>query len=104
MDMRFLPLFMAVIAGGLFFMACSIYRDVSDAGAPPQTPPPFLLPGLAMLIALGFEFANSFPGTANAVATVIYTHTLPRRSSWSGRAAGTSSACWRRPARWRSRC
>jgi phosphate/sulfate permease len=35
---------------------------------------PFLLLGVALLIALGFEFVNGFHGTANAVATVIYTH------------------------------
>jgi inorganic phosphate transporter, PiT family len=33
--------------------------------------------GVALLIALGFEFVNGFHDTANAVATVIYTHSLP---------------------------
>src|SRR5262249_44740415 len=37
---------------------------------------PFLLLGFALLIALGFEFVNGFHDTANAVATVIYTHSL----------------------------
>ena len=32
---------------------------------------------MALLIALGFEFVNGFHDTANAVATVIYTHSLP---------------------------
>jgi PiT family inorganic phosphate transporter len=32
--------------------------------------------GIALLIALGFEFVNGFHDTANAVATVIYTHSL----------------------------
>jgi phosphate/sulfate permease len=32
--------------------------------------------GLALLIAFGFEFINGFHDTANAVTTVIYTHTL----------------------------
>jgi len=42
--------------------------------------------GLALLLALGFEFANGFHDTANAVATVIYTHTLPAVPAviWSG--------------------
>jgi phosphate/sulfate permease len=31
---------------------------------------------LALLMALGFEFVNGFHDTANAVATVIYTHSL----------------------------
>ena len=34
----------------------------------------FLL--LALALALSFEFVNGFHDTANAVATVIYTHTL----------------------------
>ncbi len=38
---------------------------------------PYLLLGVALLIALGFEFVNGFHDTANAVATVIYTHALP---------------------------
>jgi PiT family inorganic phosphate transporter len=37
---------------------------------------PFLLLGLALFIALGFEFVNGFHDTANAVATCIYTHSL----------------------------
>jgi PiT family inorganic phosphate transporter len=38
---------------------------------------PLMLLGLALLIALGFEFVNGFHDTANAVATVIYTNSLP---------------------------
>ena len=39
-----------------------------------------------LLIALGFEFVNGFHDTANAVATVIYTHSLPPMFAvvWSG--------------------
>jgi len=42
--------------------------------------------GVALLLALAFEFANGFHDTANAVATVIYTHTLPAVPAviWSG--------------------
>jgi PiT family inorganic phosphate transporter len=41
---------------------------------------------VALLIALGFEFVNGFHDTANAVATVIYTHSLPAEVAvvWSG--------------------
>lgn len=41
---------------------------------------------MALLIALGFEFVNGFHDTANAVATVIYTHSLPAEVAvvWSG--------------------
>src|SRR6202023_2990518 len=37
---------------------------------------PYILLGIALLIALGFEFVNGFHDTANAVATVIYTNSL----------------------------
>ena len=42
--------------------------------------------GIALLIALGFEFVNGFHDTANAVATVIYTHSMPAEFAviWSG--------------------
>ena len=41
---------------------------------------------LAVGLALGFEFVNGFHDTANAVATVIYTHTLKPTPAvvWSG--------------------
>ena len=86
LDMRAVLIFLAVIAGGLFFMAYSIYSDVSEAGGGPTTIVPFLLLGVAMLIALGFEFVNGFHDTANAVATVIYTHALKPQFAvvWSG--------------------
>jgi len=47
---------------------------------------PFLFLGLALMIALGFEFVNGFHDTANAVATVIYTHSLDPHMAvvWSG--------------------
>ena len=47
---------------------------------------PYILLGVALMIALGFEFVNGFHDTANAVATVIYTHSLPANFAvvWSG--------------------
>jgi PiT family inorganic phosphate transporter len=47
---------------------------------------PYLLLGLALLVALGFEFVNGFHDTADAVATVIYTHSLEPHIAvvWSG--------------------
>jgi inorganic phosphate transporter, PiT family len=85
-DLRAVLLFLAVLGAGLFFMAYSIYSDISEAGASPTTILPFLLLGVAMLIALGFEFVNGFHDTANAVATVIYTHSLKPQVAvvWSG--------------------
>src|ERR1700738_17152 len=87
LDMRGVIAFLAVLAGGLFFMAYSIYHDIADSGAPaPTTILPFILLGVALLIALGFEFVNGFHDTANAVATVIYTHSLAPNYAvvWSG--------------------
>ena len=47
---------------------------------------PYILLFVALLIALGFEFVNGFHDTANAVATVIYTRSLPAHVAvvWSG--------------------
>jgi PiT family inorganic phosphate transporter len=47
---------------------------------------PYLLLGVALLTALAFEFVNGFHDTANAVATVIYTHSLEPHIAvvWSG--------------------
>ena len=41
---------------------------------------------MALVVALGFEFVNGLHDTANAVATVIYTHSLPANVAvlWSG--------------------
>ena len=36
----------------------------------------YIVLGFALLIALGVDFVNGFHDTANAVATVIYTHSL----------------------------
>ena len=47
---------------------------------------PYVLLIVALFIALGFEFVNGFHDTANAVATVIYTHSLEPNIAvvWSG--------------------
>jgi PiT family inorganic phosphate transporter len=76
----------AIMALGLFFTAYSIHKDLTAAGTPVTSYLPFLLLGVALLIALGFEFVNGFHDTANAVATVIYTHSLapPIAVVWSG--------------------
>jgi len=88
LDIRLALILLAVLALGLFYMAYSIRSDLSASGGGPTTILPFLLLGVALLIALGFEFVNGFHDTANAVATVIYTHALPAQVAvvWSG--------CW----------
>ena len=77
--------FLVVLVGGLGFAATSVMHDVTGIGEPLAVGA-FLLLGLALLIALGFEFVNGFHDTANAVATVIYTHSLPPLVAvvWSG--------------------
>src|ERR1700731_2274202 len=86
MGIRTILIFLAIMALGLFFAAYNVYRDISAAGTTVTSILPFLLLGVAMLIALGFEFVNGFHDTANAVATVIYTHSLQPQIAviWSG--------------------
>src|SRR3981189_2582019 len=81
-----LILFFGILAAGLLFVAYSIYADVEATGVKVTTYLPYLLLLVALLIALGFEFVNGFHDTANAVATVIYTHSLPAEFAvmWSG--------------------
>src|SRR5262249_57604108 len=76
-DQLTIIIFLGIVGGGLLFVAYSLYGDVSDAGAKVTTYLPYLMLFVALLIALGFEFVNGFHDTANAVATVIYTHSLP---------------------------
>jgi len=72
------------LALGIGYVALHVVRDLADVRLPNVLP--FVLLGLALLVALGFEFVNGFHDTANAVATVIYTHTLsaPIAVAWSG--------------------
>src|SRR5262252_9263670 len=67
-------LFMGVLGAALLFVAYSIYSDVDATGTRVTSFVPFIMLFVALLIALGFEFVNGFHDTANAVATVIYTH------------------------------
>jgi PiT family inorganic phosphate transporter len=78
--------FVALLAVGLLFSGYSLVHDITDAGPRVTTYVPFILLGVALFIALGFEFVNGFHDTANAVATVIYTHSLPPNFAvvWSG--------------------
>ncbi|MGA3160454.1 MAG: inorganic phosphate transporter [Terracidiphilus sp.] len=69
-----LTLFLAVVAGGLCFIAFHVARDMKAVTVTSIWP--YMLLALALLIALSFEFANGFLDTANAVAMVIYTHSL----------------------------
>ena len=79
-------LYMGVVAAALLFVAYSIYSDIDATGTRVTSYMPYLLLFVALLIALGFEFVNGFHDTANAVATVIYTRSLPANIAvvWSG--------------------
>ncbi|MFT8719512.1 inorganic phosphate transporter [Acetobacter sp.] len=79
-------MFFAVLIGALGFAAFSILHDMNSVGEAPLATGTLVLLGLALIIALAFEFVNGFHDTANAVATVIYTHSLPPLFAvvWSG--------------------
>ncbi|MCW0320853.1 inorganic phosphate transporter [Pantoea dispersa] len=79
-------LFLLLLVAGLLFTGINLFNDVEETGAVVTSYTPFLLLGVALLIALGFEFVNGFHDTANAVATVIYTHSLSPGVAvvWSG--------------------
>src|SRR6201995_381360 len=90
LDKGFHPLtgviYLGVVAAALLFVAYSIYADIDATGTKVNTYLPYILLFVALLIALGFEFVNGFHDTANAVATVIYTRSLPANIAvvWSG--------------------
>jgi len=73
-----------VLAVGLTYAAGQLISDISVVHS--SSAFPYILLGIALLIALGFEFVNGFHDTANAVATVIYTHSLEPHAAvmWSG--------------------
>ena len=77
-------LFGLVLLGGVGYAVAHLASDLS--GTHLESMWPYVLLGVALLIALGFEFVNGFHDTANAVATVIYTHSLEPHIAvvWSG--------------------
>jgi PiT family inorganic phosphate transporter len=85
-DPRTAMVFFGVLVFALLYIAFSIYTDVSATGVRSARWLPLVLLGVALFVALGFEFVNGFHDTANAVATVIYTNSLPAHWAvvWSG--------------------
>ncbi|HTZ95166.1 MAG TPA: inorganic phosphate transporter [Terriglobales bacterium] len=77
-------IFGVVLIVGVVYAGSHLISDLSTVHTTSVLP--FLLLGLALLVALGFEFVNGFHDTANAVATVIYTHSLEPHLAvvWSG--------------------
>ncbi|MBE1159039.1 inorganic phosphate transporter [Dyella acidiphila] len=80
----FAIVFGVILLIGVGYAAVHLMNDLSIVRVHSATP--FILLGIALLIALAFEFVNGFHDTANAVATVIYTHSLPANLAviWSG--------------------
>src|SRR5580700_10313230 len=79
-----MAIFGGVLLIGISYAAVHLASDLS--GFHSTSILPYLLLILALLVALGFEFVNGFHDTANAVATVIYTHSLEPHIAvvWSG--------------------
>ncbi len=77
-------IFASVIIIALAYIGIHLTDDLTHV--PPLNAISFLMLGLALVTALGFEFVNGFHDTANAVATVIYTNALPAPVAvvWSG--------------------
>lgn len=76
--------FSLMLVVGLIYIVSRLSVDLSAVHQASVFP--YILLGLALFIALGFEFVNGFHDTANAVATVIYTHSLEPHIAvvWSG--------------------
>ena len=79
-----MAIFGLVLIGGLGYAVSQLANDLGTTHLASAWP--YVLLGVALLIALGFEFVNGFHDTANAVATVIYTHSLEPHIAvvWSG--------------------
>jgi PiT family inorganic phosphate transporter len=77
-------IFALALVCGLGYIAVHVAKDLGHVTVTSVWP--YMLLGLALIIALGFEFVNGFHDTANAVATVIYTNSLTPNIAvvWSG--------------------
>ena len=75
---------LVALAGGLAYIGFHVAGDLGNIRLGSVWP--YILLGTALAIALAFEFVNGFHDTANAVATVIYTHSLEPNIAvvWSG--------------------
>ena len=79
-----IAVFLLALTASLGYIVLHLARDLDSVAVTSYSP--YVMLGLALLIALGFEFVNGFHDTANAVATVIYTHSLEPGIAvvWSG--------------------
>ena len=76
--------FLLALGASLGYIVFHLAMDLDSTVVTSYSPYIFL--ALALSIALGFEFVNGFHDTANAVAVVIYTHSLEPGIAvvWSG--------------------
>src|SRR5262245_53527440 len=76
--------FAFALMAGLIYVIFALASDLASVRTTSIFP--YLLLGVALLTALAFEFVNGFHDTANAVATVIYTHSMEPHIAvvWSG--------------------
>jgi len=76
--------FLSALAASVAYIVFHVAKDLDSVSITSYAP--YAMLALALLIALGFEFVNGFHDTANAVATVIYTHSLEPNIAvvWSG--------------------
>jgi inorganic phosphate transporter, PiT family len=77
-------IFVGVLIAGVIYIGINLSHDLIALRTGSALP--YILLGVALFVALGFEFVNGFHDTANAVATVIYTHSLDPHIAvtWSG--------------------
>ncbi|HVO58450.1 MAG TPA: inorganic phosphate transporter [Dongiaceae bacterium] len=77
-------IFVAVLVVGVVYIGWNLSKDLIALQGGSALP--YILLGVALFVALGFEFVNGFHDTANAVATVIYTHSMDPHIAvtWSG--------------------
>jgi inorganic phosphate transporter, PiT family len=75
---------LVALVGGVGYIGFHVAQDLGNMTLGSVWP--YVLLATALFIALGFEFVNGFHDTANAVATVIYTHSLDPNVAvvWSG--------------------
>ena len=76
--------FGVALVAGFIYAGSKLVSDLAEIHS--TSVMPFVLLGVALLVALAFEFVNGFHDTANAVATVIYTHSMEPHIAvvWSG--------------------
>ncbi len=79
-----MAIFGVALIAGLIYTVLAMGQDLGSLHV--TSAAPFILLGVALFTALGFEFVNGFHDTANAVATVIYTHSMEPHIAvvWSG--------------------